>query len=398
MNLPASFRLIAVAVVLSLLGACAAVPPATQAPAAAATDTAASAAPAPAAREPDELIAHEPLFATANVAHVIVPEAFVTAETPKDNIDSPASWRAPDGRLWLFATAKEGGGLVIYDGDTGTTLRTAGSLGDMPGQFRRPNGIAVAGNRLYVVERDNRRVQVFALPDLLPLIMFGNEQLQQPYGLWVREFAADDVEVIITDAYMAGERANGDDVPPPLPELGRRMQRYRLTFSKELTEAKHVGAFGDTTAAGAIRIPESIVGDIAHDRLLISEEDTRTGTAVREYDLAGKYRGRTIGLGTFKAQAEGIALWQCPDGSGYWLMTDQFKDRSVFHVYDRETFEPAGAFVGNTVANTDGVWLHQGATTRFPDGVFYAVHDDRAVGAFDWRDIARALKLHERCD
>lgn len=349
-------------------------------------------------REPDEMVDVEPMFATSGVAHVLVPEAFVTASTPEENIDSPAAWRAPDGKVWLFATAKEGGGLMIYDGDSGASVRKLGSEGDAPGQFRRPNGVAVLGDRLFVVERDNRRVQVLSLPDLKTLAMFGSEQLQQPYGLWVREHAANDVEVIVTDAYMAGERANGDDLPPPLAELGRRMQRYRLAINSAAVTVTHGGAFGDVTAAGAIRIPESIMGDVALDRLLISEEDTRTGTAVREYDLAGSYRGRTIGLGSFKAQAEGIALWQCADGSGYWITTDQFKDRSVFHIYDRASLEHIGAFIGSTVGNTDGIWLHQAATTRFPDGVFYAVHDDQAVGAFDWRDVARTMNLRANCN
>ena len=347
--------------------------------------------------EPDELFGAEPMFATSGVAHVIVPEAFITAETPKENIDSPAAWRAADGKVWLFATAKEGGGLVIYDGDSGATLRKFGSEGDAPGQFRRPNGIAVSGDRLFVVERDNRRVQVLSLPELATLASFGTEQLQQPYGLWVRTHAANDIEVTVTDAYMAGERPNGDDLPPPLAQLNERMQRYRIAVTDTGLSVKHAGAFGDVTLAGAIQIPESIMGDVAHDRLMISEEDTRTGTAVREYDLAGAYRGRTIGLGTFKAQAEGIALWQCADGSGYWLTTDQFKDRSVFHVYDRVTLAYIGAFAGNTVGNTDGVWLHQAATTRFPNGVFYAVHDDMAVGAFDWRDVARSMNLRADC-
>ncbi len=384
-------RPLVAAVLLSLLAGCA-----TQRvePASVAGD---AAVPAPDMREPDERVDVEPMFANSRVAHVVVPEAFITAETPKDNLDSPASWRAADGHVWLFATAKEGGGLVVYDGDTGATLRTVGSEGGMPGQFSRPNGIAVSGDRLYVVERDNRRVQVLSLPDFQTLAMFGFDQLQQPYGLWVRERAANEVEVIVTDAYMAGEHPNGDDRPPPLADLGQRMQRFRLAITGRQIDVTYDGAFGDTSERGAIRIPESIMGDVAHDRLLISEEDTRTGTAIREYDLAGKFRGRTIGLGTFEAQAEGIALWQCPDGSGYWLTTDQFKDRSVFHVYDRVSLEHLGAFVGNTVANTDGNWLHQAATTRFPAGVFYAVHDDKAVGAFDWRDIARSLKLRQSC-
>jgi len=50
------------------------------------------------------------------------------------------------------------------------------------------------------------------------------------------------------------------------------------------------------------------------------------------------------------------------------------------------------------VANTDGVWLQQAATARFPQGVFYAVHDDMGVGAFDWRDISAALGLKGSCE
>lgn len=348
-------------------------------------------------REPDEATEVDPLLSQSGVAHVVVTEAFVTASTENDNIDSPAAWRAPDGKTWLFATAKEGPGLTLYDGDTGETWRSYGTEGDAPGQFRRVNGISIVDDLLFVVERDNHRVQVLSLPSLAPISAFGAKDLTQPYGLWVRKRDGQVYEVLVTDAYMAGKRANGWDIPPPLPELDRRVHRYRFERHRGGARIEHLGAFGDVTEAGAIRIPESIQGDVAHDRLLISEEDTMTGTAVREYNLAGQYRGRTIGLGLFKAQAEGIALWQCADGSGYWITTDQYKDRSLFHLFDRVTLEHLGAFAGQTVANTDGIWLHQDATTRFPNGVFYAVHDDQGVGAFDWRDIAKALNLRADC-
>lgn len=366
-------------------------------PAAIALALAACAAPPIAEREPDETDA-DPMLADAGIAYSTVAETFVTARTPDDNIDSPAAWRAPDGKTWLLATAKEGERLVIYDGDTGATIRTHGSPGDGAGQFRRANGIFVSGDLVFVVERDNRRVQVLELPSLRTLGTFGSEELLQPYGLWLQPQGDNGFDLLVTDAYMAGEDANGDDITPPLVQLDRRVHRYAVSIDADGgASARHVGSFGDTTEAGAIRIPESLWGDPMHDRLLISEEDTVTGTAVREYDIAGHFRGRTIGLGTFKAQAEGLALWACPDGSGYWLATDQFKDHSLFHVYDRVSLEHLGAFAGNTVSNTDGVWLQQSATTRFPDGVFYAVHDDQAVGAFDWRDIARTLKLRMTC-
>lgn len=348
-------------------------------------------------REPDELGAVEPMLATANVAHATVREAFVTPLTPDDNVDSPALWRAPSGAAVLLATAKQTGRLVRYDGDSGAANGSVGTTGSGSGQFDRPNGIFVVDDLVFVVERDNRRVQVLRAPDFRPLGSFGARELQQPYGIWLRHDGEHRYDVFISDAYMAGKDAAGDDIVPPLTQLDRRIRRYTVDLTGDTLIANLRDSLGATSAEGAIRIPESLWGDPAHDRLLIAEEDTRTGTAVREYDFAGRYRGRALGLGLFKAQAEGIALWQCADGSGYWITTDQYKDRSLFHVFDRATLRHLGAFAGETVANTDGIWLHQAGTTRFPHGVFYAVHDDQGVGAFDWAEVAKALKLRTNC-
>lgn len=349
-------------------------------------------------REPDEQAQAEPQLAVAGIPHVRVHEAFITALTPEDNVDSPALWRSPGGEAVLLATAKKTGRLMRYDGDSGAAAPALGKSGQGAGEFLRPNGIFVADDLVFVVERDNRRVQVLHMPEFRSLGSFGEQELQQPYGIWLRRMAADRYEVLVSDSYLAGEDAAGNAIVPPLAELDRRVRRYAVDVGDSAVQARLVGAIGDTTAEGAIRIPESLWGDPAHDRLLIAEEDTATGTALREYDLAGRYRGRTLGLGLFKAQAEGIALWQCADGSGYWIATDQFKDRSLFHVFDRASLQHLGAFAGDTVSNTDGIWLHQAGTARFPQGVFYAVHDDQGVGAFDWREIAAALKLRARCD
>ena len=346
-------------------------------------------------REPDEND-EDPRLEHADVPHVVVEEAFVSKSSVADNIDSPASWHGPAGEHWVLATAKEGDRLMVYDGETGTLLATHGERGDRDGQFRRANGIFVIDDLAFVVERDNRRVQVLRLPAFRSLGSFAQGDLVQPYGLWVRTLD-DEYDVLVSDAYMAGVDAAGDDIAPPLSQLDRRVRRYRVAVAGDAVQAQLIQSIGDTTQEGAIRIPESLWGDAAHDRLLIAEEDAALGTAVREYDMQGKYRGRTVGLGLFKAQAEGIALWSCPDGSGYWLMTDQFEDRSLFHVFDRKTLSHLGAFAGAKVANTDGVWLEQRGSTRFPDGVFYAVHDDQALGAFDWRAVARALGIRSSC-
>ncbi|MNW12060.1 hypothetical protein D3C71_2096540 [compost metagenome] len=49
------------------------------------------------------------------------------------------------------------------------------------------------------------------------------------------------------------------------------------------------------------------------------------------------------------------------------------------------------------MANTDGIWMMQQPTPRFPHGALYAVHDDQGVVAFDWESIAKQLALPLEC-
>ena len=372
-----------------VLAACSADPPEPAATSVAApTDAPAD------AREPDEYEADDVLLRDHDVAHVVVKEAFVTPSTPEENIDSPASW-LQDGKRMLVASAKATDQLVVYDGDTGQRLRTVGGTGTALGQLQRPNGVATIDDRyLFVVERDNHRVQMFQLPDFTPLLAFGADALQQPYGLWVQP-KGEGYEVLVSDAYMAGEDAQGEDIIPPLAQLDRRFRRYELTQAGGKWTARDAGAFGDTGAAGAIRVPESLFGDAANNRLLVAEEDVPAGTLLREYDLQGRYLGRDVGKGQYVAQAEGIALMRCADGSGWWVASDQFADRTVFHLFDRRSLAHVGSFAGEVTGLTDGVWLDERGDARFPQGVLYASHLDLGVAAFDWRDIAAALELPE---
>src|SRR3546814_4629314 len=96
-----------------------------------------------------------------------------------------------------------------------------GRSGAGEGEFDRPNGVAVVDELLFVVERDNRRVQVLRLPGFSHVASFGNEEFEKPYGIWVNR-TGDGYEAYVTDAYMAGEDAQGEDILPPLAELDRR--------------------------------------------------------------------------------------------------------------------------------------------------------------------------------
>ncbi|MBD8643590.1 phytase [Stenotrophomonas sp. CFBP 13724] len=322
-------------------------------------------------------------------------EAFLTPMTSDDNIDSPAAWKAPDGKTWLIATAKATDKLVVYDGSTGSPLRGVGSTGAALGQFDRPNGISVTDDLLWIVERDNHRVQVFSLPDFTPLAAFGADDLRKPYGLWVDK-RADGYAVYVTDSWDNGEDAQGNDILPPLAELDKRVRQYHVRRDGAELTATLAASIGDTSEAGALRVVESIWGDPANDRLLVAEEDETYASEFKVYTLAGRFTGTTFGRDVFKAQAEGVMLRTCGK-DGWWITTEQGKERSVFHLFDRHSLKPVGSFQGNKVANTDGIWMMQQGSPRFPHGALYAVHDDQGVVAFDWEQIAKALALPLEC-
>lgn len=342
---------------------------------------------------------------TTGSALPVVTETYVSESVAGDELDSLAAWTAEDGATWLIATAKSGHRLVVFDADSGARLRTAGMQGDGPGEFLRPNGVAVFGDLLFVVERDNHRVQALRLPEFTPVGSFGDAELRSPYGLWLVETEPGELELYVTDSFMDGARF---DMVPPLAQLDERVRRYRVQLRENggfdapaLTApaftVQYLGAFGDTGEATALRMVESIAGDPVRDRLLIADEDRRRASNLREYTLAGRSTGRSLPEGTFDGEAEGVALWSCRNDRGYWLAVDQQAPLTTFHLFDRDDLSPRGSFRGTVTARTDGIALHAAATARFPAGALFAVHDDVAVTAFDLRDIVQALGLDPDC-
>jgi 3-phytase len=342
-----------------------------------------------------------PAATTSQVEPTRIPERYVLGELGAEELDSLATWTAPDGRTWLLASGKGADRLSVFDADTGKHLRTVGGPGTAPGQFDRPNGLAVlqdgARALLLVVERDNHRVQVLNLPDFSPAAEFGAQRLRSPYGIWLHHTGPGRVDAYVTDSFMYGKRY---DVVPPLQELSQRVRRFRLQLTADAITAADAGDFGDTTEAGALRMVESLSGDPDNNRLLVADEATGPGTRhsnLREYTLDGRYTGRSLPEGSFDAEAEGIALWACADGSGYWVAVDQLFPLTRFHLFDRKTLALRATWHGDTTANTDGIALHAAPTRAFPHGALFAVHQDKAVAAFDLGEVARALQLPPGC-
>jgi len=315
---------------------------------------------------------------------VLIPEAFFTPLDPSDDVDSPAAWRGPEGGVLLLATAKATHVVLVYHGATGTLLGRVGGPGSGKGKFRRPNGILVHENHLFVVERDNRRVQVFTLPDFSPVDTFGEDVLLKPYGITA---AAGDgyLDLWITDDFDVTGKGSA------LWE--NRVKRFRVVLREDGVDARYMGAFGEPAGPGRLTVVESILADPLHQRLFIADE--KEGV-LKVYDLEGAFTGVRLGKDLFAGEPEGLALYPC-GAEGYLIAADQSHRRNGFHVFHRRSLAHLGSFRGERVSNTDGVALLQGDVGGLHGGAFYAVHDDQGVAAFSWASVAEALGLRGDC-
>lgn len=318
---------------------------------------------------------------------IIINEIFQTTSDSTDNVDSPAFWKGKNGETWIITTAKETDLLIVDNAENGRNIKRIGSSGNGLGQFDRPNGIFVIDDYCFVVERDNHRLQIFHLPDFQPLGIIGDTILIKPYGIYINKVDDKQFDIFITDNYETK-----DEKIPPNNELNKRVHKFNINLSNKNLHWEYLYAFGDTTNPGALKIVESICGDPQNNNLLIAEEDV-SQSSVKVYDFNGKFTGKSFGIGLFKSQVEGIALYDCGNGKGYWIVTDQSENRNKFLFFDRITFEYITSFTAKNTTNTDGIWLTQQAFGKFTKGAFFAVNNDTNVSIFDLANLLNKLNL-----
>jgi 3-phytase len=328
---------------------------------------------------------------TIAVEVALVDEVFETERDTLDDVDSPTVWHGDEGQHWVLTTAKATDVVIVNDAATGAEIRRIGGTGKGSGQLDRPNGVTALDDLLLVVERDNARLQAFSLPGLESLGTFGEEQLRRPYGIAAYQDDQGRIELYVTDNYELVE----DEIPPD-SALGERVEQFRVWLEDGELRHEHVRTFGETTGDGVLRKVETIGVDAENDRVVIAEE-LEPDSHWKIYHLDGRFSGQVFGRGYFPHEAEGLALYACPEGGGYWIATDQDEKTNTFHVFDRRTLEHLGAFSGATTRNTDGVALTQTGFGPFPAGAFYAVHNDGNIAAFSWAEIAAELGLRSDC-
>lgn len=314
--------------------------------------------------------------ATSSVAQVA--ERFMTPVEDGFGIDSIAIWHGPQGQHWLLATAKSAHALVAYDAETGERVAVIGQQGTGPGEFIRPNGIAVMDDLVFVVERDGKRMQVIDLPTLR-VCGTTHGQLESPYGIAVARRAKGKYDAYVTE--NAGIKGH---ITP------KKIYHYSVERLAGGCSIKLVQIFGDTDGAGALWKVESLAVDPVHNRLFIADEHPERND-IKVYTLDGTFTGTIIGKGLIKSEPEGIAIYPTDDTRGYIICTDQDKQNNVFWLFDRVTLEPLGSFSGNIVRNTDGIACTTRAFGQFDHGALYAVHEDGSIGAYNWQDIMQVV-------
>lgn len=315
----------------------------------------------------------------------LVSQRWASTGTSYAETDSLTACRLKSGVVRVFATAKDGDRIDIFDGSTGKFVGHHGKSGARVGEFRYPNGIVAVelGSRsptahdaqrtplILVIERDNHRVQAFHPDTLQPAGIFGEDVLTRPYGGAV-SYRGDGAFLYVTDT----------DVPP---EETVRVFRLRRDNQGQI-QAQLVRTFGDKDGPGVVHEAESIVVDDKYERILLCDEHANERN-VKVYTRDGEFTGRTFGGEHVTREPEGIAIVDTPTG-GYIILTDQQKELTVWHLFDRKTYRHLAAFTGQPrVANTDGICVYQAPLRGFPAGAMFAVHDDADVRAYSLAEI-----------
>lgn len=318
----------------------------------------------------------------------IVPEYFITERDRALNVDSVAVWHGVDNQHWLIATAKSSHSLPVYDATSGDLVKVIGEPGMDAGQFQRPNGIAIENDILFIVERDNKRLQLFDLPDGNPL-GYVNGVMKRPYGLAV-------VTIEPNKQYMVYITDNHGPVDRFYP---KKVHQYAVNIVEnqygKKADMQLVRTFGDDEGKGVLWKLESIAVDPRHNRLFVADEHEQQKN-VKIYTLDGVFTGETIGDGLVEYEPEGIALYETSDEHGYVIVTDQDREGNQFYIFDRSSLVPIKPFEGKTVRNTDGIAITNRAFGPFKNGAFYAVHDDGNICAYDWHLLALLCGLQEK--
>ncbi|MFH0898033.1 MAG: hypothetical protein V1855_00455, partial [bacterium] len=204
---------------------------------------------------------------------VSIAETFLTEENKANNIDSVAVWHNNNDH-WLIATTKSTHKLFVYDACTGKEIKNIGTFGKGQNQFARPNGIGIIDDLVFVVERDNHRVQAFKLPHFECLGCFAEEKLRHPYGIAIYKKNPTTYHLYITDNFNITDNDSSN----------KRVHLYNVVHDNNHITENLVETFGKCSGKDALQKVESILADPEHNRLFIADESKH---CIKIFDING---------------------------------------------------------------------------------------------------------------
>lgn len=318
----------------------------------------------------------------------------VVTEPAAHDTDDPAIWinKEDHSQSLIIGTDKGGetgeGALYVYDLE-GRIIKEKTVSG-----IKRPNNVDIAyglraGDKMLDIavctERYTNSIRIFSLPDMKPLDnggieVFEGEELRDPMGIALyTNPETNEISAIV------GRKSGPTD--------STYLWQYNLIAdSTGMVQVQLLRKFG---AFSGIKEIESIAVDNELGYVYYSDEGTGTHKYYAHPDSTGTELA-LFGSGDFKDDNEGISIYKMDGGKGYILISDQQANR--FNIYAREgsaTNPHEHKLLGavNTSTNesdgSDVTSIPLG--TKFPQGLFVAMSDDKTFQLYSWSDIIQTL-------
>jgi 3-phytase len=334
-------------------------------------------------------------FATTEIHAQSIPATItvnpkVSTASVDDDADDPAIWIHPSdpAKSVIIGTDKgNNGGLYVWDME-GRQIQYI-RLGN-PNNVDVRYGMLVGGQRIDIAVtniRSTREMKVYrinpndgTLTDITTSSGIKTPELGDPYGLCLYQRPSDGAMFVIQSTQVGATE---------------NLHQYRLEDDGSgRIKGTYIRAFGNNT------IEEYVEGLVVDDELgyvYASDEPN----AVRKY-YADPDRGNNDQIVAFATgdgiagDREGLAIYQCPGGTGYILLSNQ--DGTNVKVYRREgdNGDPHRHALLTTIqtngsSDTDGLEVTSVPTSaNFPKG-FLVTHNasDAQFNLYAWEDIAQ---------
>lgn len=248
----------------------------------------------------------------------------------KLNLDSITHWKND-----ILVTSKSTHTVLCYDKDTGKLKYNIGEKGYNYDKLNRPNGITILGDYLFVIERDNKRCQIFDMITRKSIAFFGFKKLEKPYGI---------SGLIHENQYIIFITDNELDI----------ILKFNLRINNNEIKKIESSIFLELSGSSL----ESILIDDNNKRLLVADEKIKK---IKIFDYDGILINEINDI--FEGEPEGITMTE-----KNYIFTDQMDDKTYFHIYDKQNIEYQYSYYNSLVSNTDGI--------HYDGKYLYAIDDD----------------------